>query len=273
LPEREPQLAEIPIFLAEMQSRQFDLVVQLHGSGTIVNSLVALLGGRRSTGFYPPGYYCPDPASFVPWPERGLEIHRLLALVDHLGLPRFGDELELPLAAEDFSKLDAILEAQRPFVVVHPGASTPSRQWPVAWFAAVARRLEGAGFRTVITGVASEQPLAGELAGRLEQRAIDLCGRTDLGTLGALVSRAALVISNDTGISHVAAALQTPSVVISTGENPARWSPINRRLHRVLCHPAGVGVDEVLEAALEQVRLRTGARSASATCELAPMLG
>jgi ADP-heptose:LPS heptosyltransferase len=272
LPEREPQLSRIPSFLGEAQAQRFDLVVQLHGSGTIVNSLVALIGGRQTAGFYPPGYYCPDAATFTPWPEKGLEIHRLLALIDHLGLPRAGDDLELPLGPDDFARLDALVESPWNLVVIHPGASTPLRRWPVERFAAVGRRLIDVGYQLVITGVTGEQSLAKQLTALVERPVIDLCGRTELGTLGALVSRAAVVLSNDTGMSHIAAAVQTPSVVISTGDNPARWAPINRRLHRVLCHANGVAVEEVLEATFKQLELCGGEPGVCEAKEAASLL-
>ena len=90
-----------------------------------------------------------------------------------------------------------------------------------------------------------------QVAAAMRRSPHDLCGRTDLGALGALVSGTALVVCNDTGISHVAAALQTPSVVISTGNNPARWAPIDRRLHRVLASDGGVAIEDVCRLAHE----------------------
>ena len=61
-----------------------------------------------------------------------------------------------------------------------------------------------------------------------------MAGRTSLWTLGALIARASLLICNDTGVSHVAAALATPSVVVSCGADVARWAPLDSRRHRVL---------------------------------------
>jgi ADP-heptose:LPS heptosyltransferase len=66
-----------------------------------------------------------------------------------------------------------------------------------------------------------------------------------------VLSGARVLVCNDTGVSHLADALKVPSVVISTGKNPERWAPIDRRLHRVLCKDPGVSVEEVVGASFD----------------------
>lgn len=258
LPERPPRIDRIPGFLAEMQAEGFDLAIQLHGSGPFINPLTVLFGARACAGFYLPGDYCPDPERFLPWPEDGLEIHRLLRLLEFLGAPTKGDELEFPLREEDFRALDAIDEANDltpgGFACIHPGASVPERRWFAERFSEVARALAGRGLRVVLTGTAAEAGLTRAVADALPFPCLDLAGRTDLGALGALLSRARMLICNDTGVSHVAAALRAPSVVISTGDNPGRWAPIDRRLHRVLCRDGGVEADEAVAQAEDLLR-------------------
>ncbi len=241
LPEREPRTDRIPGFLAAMQAGRFDLAIQLHGSGPFVNPLVALFKARHTAGFYRPGDYCPDPDRFLPWPDRGLEVRRLLALVEFLGAPPRGEHLEFPLRPKDFRAADRAADlAPGTYVCVHPGASVPERRWPAERFAAVADALAARGPAVVLTGTAAEADLTGALADRMAAPAIDLAGRTDLGATAALIARARLVVCNDTGVSHVAAAVRTPSVVLSTGDNPARWAPPDADRHRVLCDPAGL---------------------------------
>jgi ADP-heptose:LPS heptosyltransferase len=101
----------------------------------------------------------------------------------------------------------------------------------------------------VLTGNPAEAALARTVAEEAGVPCLDLSGRTDLGALGALLSEARLLVCNDTGVSHIADGLRTPSVVISTGDNPARWAPIDARLHRVLCRDPGVGPGEVIAEA------------------------
>jgi ADP-heptose:LPS heptosyltransferase len=68
----------------------------------------------------------------------------------------------------------------------------------------------------------------------LVQAAVDLSGRTSLGALAALMANAAIVIGNDTGISHLADALAVPSVVVFSASDPVRWGPLDSALHRVI---------------------------------------
>jgi ADP-heptose:LPS heptosyltransferase len=255
LPEREPEVANIPPFLWSLQAERFDLAIQLHGSGPFVNPLVVLFGAARTAGFFLPGDYCPDAETFLPWPDHGLEVRRLLTLVEHLGAPAQGEHLEFPLCDEDFTALAGIPGAKvlEPggYVCLHPGASVPERRWPAERFAAVGRALAGQGFRVVLTGSHGERGLTASVAAAIGGEVLDLAGQTDLGSLGALLSRARLLVCNDTGISHIADGLRLPSVVLSTGNNPERWAPRDGRRHRVLCCDEGISPEDVLAEAAE----------------------
>jgi len=255
LPEQPPHPERIAAFLARMQAEHFDLVLQLHGSGVLTNPLVALMGARRTAGFYAPGHSPPDPDLYLPYPESGLEVRRLLKLMEFLGMPAQGEHLEFPVRDADRRALAALaganaLEPGR-YVCIHPGASVAERRWPMERFAAVARALAARDLRVVLTGTGPEAGLTEQVARTAGIAALNLAGRTDLGALGALLSAARLLVCNDTGVSHLAAALRTPSVVLSTGENPARWAPADRRRHRLLCRATGVCPNEVFEQADE----------------------
>ena len=258
LPERTPQLERIPRFLAELQRERFDLALQLHGSGSFVNPLTVLFGATRTAGFFVRGDYCPDPDLFMPYPDEGLEIRRLLRLLEFLGMPPAGEELELPLGVADFQARVALeqIYGLRPggYACIHPGASVPERRARPELFARVADRLAGRGLRVVLTGTADERPLTQAVARAAAAPAVDLAGQTPLGTLGALLQESRLLICNDTGVSHLAAALRVPSVVISTGNNPERWAPIDARRHRVLRLETEASPAEVMRRADELLR-------------------
>ena len=256
LPETPPSLPDLARFLAWARAERFDLAVQLHGSGGVTTRLAAMLGAPRVAAFVAPGVEVPDPELAVSWPETGHEIHRLLALPRALGLPETGDALELPLAAADRAELADLAPGLEPgtYACVHPGARSAKR-WPAEHFAAVAERLAGHGLRIVLTGSAGEADATGAVASALGGRALDLAGHTSLGALGALVAGARVTVTNDTGVSHVAAALRAPSVVVVTTSDPDRWAPLDRRRHRVCVRPADPGpVAREAEALLAESR-------------------
>ena len=242
LPEIAPDVRALPDFLAQLQARRVDLALQLHGSGGVSNPLLACFGARHTAGFVGHGAWTPeaDRRWYVPWPERGHEIDRLLALTDHLGLERQGRQLDFPLRDEDHAELAGVwpeVASGRPYVCVHAGAQLPSRRWPLERFAAVADRIAESGRTVVLTGGPLEAPLVDRLAAVMQAPSVNLVGRTSLWTLGALVAGAERVVCNDTGVSHIAAALQVPSVVVSCGADVARWAPLDRDLHTVLWQP------------------------------------
>jgi ADP-heptose:LPS heptosyltransferase len=245
LPERraEPR-AELEIH-AEAQRRRFDLVLQLHGSGELSNPLVALLGARRSAGFHRAGQYRPDPRTYLEWRDEEPEVERGLRLLASLGVQPAGFELEAPVLPGDRHELaastgEAVL-VPRGYVCVHPGAQLPSRRWYPERFAVVADALAARGFRVVMTGTAGEAPLVRRVIERMAAPALDLVGRTTLGALTALIDGARLLVSNDTGVRHVAAARGTPCVAVACGSDVRRWparETSQRLLHAdVACRP------------------------------------
>jgi ADP-heptose:LPS heptosyltransferase len=251
LPERTPQISQLPGFLKEMQDRHFDLVLQMQGSGAVTNPLVVLFGATRTAGFFLPGEYCPDEEYYFFYPDQLPELKRHLALLDYLGLPNpLGERLEFPLARHEQREFEAIaekygLEAGR-FACVHAGSRASERRWPGERFAAVADGLAGRGFQVVLTGTGVEKELAASIIAQMRAPAIDLAGETSLGSFAALLSRASLIVCNDTGASHLADALCVPSVVLFTASDPLRWAPLDRRRHRVVESAANVSAGAIL---------------------------
>jgi ADP-heptose:LPS heptosyltransferase len=145
LPEQTVEPKAVVTFLETAQRHQFDLIVQMHGSGSHVNDAVALMGARRIAGFFKGNEWCPDPETFVTYPDQEPEIWRLLRIVTHLGAATASEQLEFPLSHNDTEEASAILRrvgVRSRFAVLHPGAlATRERLWGVANFAAVEREM------------------------------------------------------------------------------------------------------------------------------------
>ncbi|HEX7054068.1 MAG TPA: glycosyltransferase family 9 protein [Burkholderiales bacterium] len=234
LPERAPDLAAIPGFFRDMSAEKFDLVLQMHGSGELANPLALLMGGRLTAGYYRPGRYRPDAQRFFPWRDDEHEVLRWLRLARELGIEPRGTQLEFPLRDRDWEQWYALRLGE--YAVLHAGSQLASRRWPAERFAEVGDALAAEGLRIVLTGSAGEAPLTRRVREAMREPALDLAGRTTLGALGAIIARARLLVCNDTGVSHIAAATRTPSVVIACGSDPKRWAPLERGLHRVIHH-------------------------------------
>jgi ADP-heptose:LPS heptosyltransferase len=263
-----PSFPEVPFdpaqfvrFLDRLQIWGPDLVLQLHGSGEQANPLAMLLGGQVTAGYYRPGAYCPDPDRFIPYPDDLPEVRRPLRLLERLGIRTQGTAKELPVYESDRHALtDALADVwlKSPYVVIHPGASVPERRWPADRFAGVADTLATQGLSIVLTGSEDEIPITSEVRSVMRAPAIDLTGRTTLGTLAALLSDAALLVSNDTGVMHVADAVGTPLVAVSFDPEYWRWAPEDRWRCTVLPGGDTVGLDDVLTATRQRLCIRTG---------------
>lgn len=258
LPDQSVAVDQLPAFFAAMQTRRFDWAIQMHGSGTITNPLTVLLGARTTAGFYVPGQFRPDAERFLPYPAHEHEVRRNLQLVEYLGMPGQGEQSEWPVLDADRQALHAIeaVRELRPhsYVCIHAGASTPARRWSPEQFAAVADALAAHGLQIVLTGVAAETDVAEAVARAMRAPALNLAGRTDVGSLAALLSAARLVVCNDTGVSHLAAALAVPSVVVFVEDARRQWAPLDHERHRSLGDPNGVPVDAVLRHAHDLVQ-------------------
>ncbi|THJ66249.1 glycosyltransferase family 9 protein [Arthrobacter echini] len=152
------------------------------------------------------------------------EAERALGIAEAAGyaLPS-GDDGALQVTGLAESAELADLVGHEPYVVVHPGAAVPARAWPPLHHAAAVELLTAAGFRVVVTGGPGETGLTATVAG---PEALDLGGRTDLATLGAVLAGASVVITGNTGPAHLAAAVGTPVVSLFSPVVPAvRWAP------------------------------------------------
>lgn len=250
LPEQSWQPGSIADWMRDAAGRKFDLLLQMHGNGAIVNPLVTALNAGKTAGFYEPGRFCPDPEWFTPYPEEGSEVRRLLSLVNFLGVPSAGEGLEFPVGSEEERAFESIchrygLQPKR-YVCVHPGARDTRRWWSARNFARAADEVADKGFTIVLTGTQGEQDTVRSVIAAMRNPAINLTGKTDLGTLAILIRNARMILSNDTGVSHIAAAVRTPSVVIFLASDPKRWAPLDSGRHRIILPHEAEQIDYVL---------------------------
>ncbi|MDR5784460.1 glycosyltransferase family 9 protein [Caballeronia sp. LZ065] len=210
-------------------------------------------------------------------PQHGThhEVERQLALVARVGARTTDTRMRFNVRAEDVVSLSQKLhecgvDPDAPFIVVHPGASAESRRYPVERFAQVIERLgTHLQWPMLVTGSQSESALCRAACGA-SPHAHDLSGALELGELAALIERARVLVSNNSGPVHLASALNTPVVDLYARTNPQHmpWQTPHRVLyHDVPCRwcyrsvcpeghhacLAGVGVEEVIDAVMELI--------------------
>jgi heptosyltransferase-2 len=129
------------------------------------------------------------------------------------------------------AEADGLLGPRTDWIGVSPGAHFgTAKRWPAERFAAVAQRLAretGAG--VAVLGAASERPLADRIASVMDVPLADLCGRTGLPQLVGVLSRLRLLLSNDSGPMHVAAAMGVPVVAVFGPTDSRETAPVGTR--------------------------------------------
>ena len=169
------------------------------------------------------------------------EVERQLALVASVGFGIDDQRLRfrVPGPAHD-AVADRLARAGiargAPYVVVHPGATAESRRYPAHLFGLAAAQIaRDAGVAIVLSGAAQDRALVEEVRAAMASPALSLAGQLDLGELAALIDGAELLVANNSGPAHLAAALGTPVVDLYALTNPQHtpWHVPSR----VLNHP------------------------------------
>ncbi len=152
------------------------------------------------------------------------------------------------------------------FVAVHPSASCVSKRWMPERFAAVADKLAAPGLRIVLVAGKEDKPHADAVARAMRSPSVNLAGQLSIAELIAVLARAKLLISNDSGPVHLAAAVGTKVVVIfgrnQAGLSPKRWGPVGQGhviLHKevgcevCLAHNCDIAFKCLTELSVEEV--------------------
>jgi lipopolysaccharide heptosyltransferase II len=214
-----------------------------------------------------------------PVPMVRHEVQRQLELVKRIGCRTAELGLSFVPRPADFTGVRARLQAagvapDRPWVLLHPGASAASRRYPSGhWAEAIRLLAERVDLPLVLTGSAQEIALVEDIRARCGVPVRSLAGQLNLGELGAALRLAALAITNNSGPAHIAAAVGTPVVDLYALTNPQHtpWRVRSRVLFQdVPCRfcfkstcpaghqacLAGVAPQRVVDAALDLLGLR-----------------
>lgn len=234
LPEQQYDEKAYQSFVEDMHNESFDLIIQMQGNGTIVNEIVQELGANNLAGYFLPPQFKPS-AYFMEYPNYGTEKSRHLALMEFLGIPAVDTQLEFPVTEKDEQDFQALQFQLAPgsYVCIHAGSRSTSRQWPPLYFGALADYCAQQNLTPVLTGTRNEVDISREVIKNIHHPYINLTGQTSMGAVAVLLSNAAMLISNSTGVAHIADALDTPSIVISMDGEPERWTPENKKIHSV----------------------------------------
>ncbi|MGD0552389.1 MAG: glycosyltransferase family 9 protein [Sedimentisphaerales bacterium] len=155
-----------------------------------------------------------------------------LKMVTSAGTKQGEAEFKLPQDAGAAEKIDKLLKSQGVnggYAVIVPGAAQPNKRWPIERFAELAGKIsERFGLSIVATGSQGEREYIEAIQTGGKTRVINLAGKTAVRELIPLMKNASLVVSNDTGPGHIAAAMGVPIVMIFGPTNPARVCPYKR---------------------------------------------
>ena len=217
-----------------LRSRRYDGAIVL--PNTFKSALIPLFAG------------IPLRAGFVGELRYGLlnVVHRLDAKRSPLMAERYAQLAEKPgtkaalplpqtkLAIDEANLAVALgrlgLSREKPIAAFCPGAEYgPSKRWPVRHFAALARKLGALGYAVWLFGSEKDRAIGEEIAVASEGAATNLCGRTDLASAIDLLSLAEVVVSNDSGLMHVAAGVGRPVVALYGSSSPEHTPPLARR--------------------------------------------
>jgi lipopolysaccharide heptosyltransferase II len=204
---------------------------------------------------------------------------RYIRLLEHAsGHKLSADKPHLTFSEQNISETKWLLkesgiEGKIPYIAVGPQSVAPSRCWEVKKFSQLIGKLN---LPTVLIGTADEFD-AGQAIVKENKNAVNLCGQTDIATAGIILSMAKLYIGNDSGLAHLAGAVDTPLVVLFGAGQPQETSPIADQMKLIIkdeldcisckkndCRLNGddfmqcmkrISVEEVYQAALENIQL------------------
>lgn len=229
---------ELRALLTTLHAREYDLALSLFGAWAGV--LAALSGAKRRVGFGRESFpgLMTDSVPGRHW-QAGAQLHEVdycLELAQAVGAT-INEQDRYPhlSVAEDVTReIEQILSTQgvqldRPIIACHVSANNgQSKRWPVPYWATLLDRLiREEHAQVVLTGAPSDLALIEKITRRMHEQPFNLASKTSLTQLAALLKRADLLISGDSGPMHMAAAVDTPIIALHGPTNPALSGPIS----------------------------------------------
>jgi heptosyltransferase-1 len=243
--------------LKQIRSANYDLVIDMHGQ--VRSAFFSLVSGARvRIGFDRPvkfsrtvsaehdlknvpshGWRGAREGSWIAYTHRipipTLDVHaidRYLWVGALLGFDDEPPDLTLHLSTETVSNVQRLLEehgvaASKPLVVLVPGTIWETKHWTIEGFAGVAREFLREGFAVVLAGTKRDEARCRQIAAGAPG-ATNLCSKTTPADLAALIQRAEVAVTNDSGSMHVAASLGKPMVSVFGPTNPVHIGPYER---------------------------------------------
>ena len=220
----------------QLKSRRFDTVIDLSSTGKTAR--LALLSGARTVSAFETKIYARKTRKrIVVSPRTGLALENrhivdlYLSPLEALEIPVVSREVSMPLRPEDTRaakrNVQAALGEETDFIImVHPGARMASRRWPAARFAAVCDALQrDSGCRVLLLAGPGEEELMADIARQMKTASASLAAPLSVPALAATFSCADLLLCNDSGPMHVAAAVETPIVALFGAQSVPLWHP------------------------------------------------
>lgn len=228
--------ADFLSFVRQLRGRRFDLVVDLQG--LFRSGFLAMASGASvRIGFADARELAP--AFYSHRIPRGVDrdvhaVDKNLGVARLLNLNGAPPDVRLTLTAEDRAAAAQLLatvgvaEGER-FAALVPGTRWETKCWPAERFGELAEKLsEQCSVKSVLIGGKDDEPLAATAIRTAHNRAANLCGRTTLRQVAAVIERAAIVVTADSTPMHMAAALGRPLVALFGPTNPSRTGPYGR---------------------------------------------
>lgn len=202
---------EVARFFKKMRAEQFDVAFQMHGGGKHSNPFVKNLGAKLTIGLQADN--APPLDVNIPYFLLQHEVLRYLEVVAQIGARQYDLDPKVAVTFTDLMELENLIKPMdEVYAVLHPGATDIQRRWPAEKFAQIGDMLAERGVKVYITGSLNECEIVKEVIDHMEYPANNICGKLSINALTALLSKAKVLVSNDTGPLHLARAVGTPTV-------------------------------------------------------------